>query len=578
MPHLNRAEFFDKFIPSKNTPVIIKTYDASQDELVKKYGNKSLPLQVKKSRSTLSPYAGPWGEKQKVHVLRRLTVGVKNTHYNALASLTPSQAIDVLLNTSNPSPLLPINYYQNLQADNQSIAYGQTWVGAPYNNDGTVNYYRYLSVRTAWFHNILNQPMSIEEKMIAFWHNHFATQYAMVGDARLFHEYVLLLRQHALGNFKTFVKDITKNGMMLIYLNGAWNNQWSPDENYARELQELFTLGKGPNMYTENDIKLAAKVLTGFRLDTNTSYNYFYDSSWHDTSNKVFSSFYNSTTIVGQSGAAGETELDALLTMIFAKTNIVAKFICRKIYRFFMHYDIDSDIETNIITPLAQTFISSNWEIKPVLEQLFKSDHFFDPLSMDSVIRNPMDFYLGFMNTAHVEFPATTSYEDYHWSLSTMGYLMDGLAMSIGDPPSVSGWTAYYQTPQFHQLWINSDSITKRMSYIDNLANAWGQWATPTITVRSNVIAFAQDCSSPGDPDILLDFFLSRLLSFTLSTTSKTTLKSVLLSGQTSNYYWTQAWINYINDPSDPTKEGIVLSRLRALLTLICRTAEHQIA
>jgi hypothetical protein len=243
-----------------------------------------------------------------------------------------------------------------------------------------------------------------------------------------------------------------------------------------------------------------------------------------------------------------------------------------------MHYDIDADIETNIITPLAQTFISNNWNIKPVLEQLFKSDHFFDPLNMDSVIRNPMDFYFGFMNTAHVELPLPSAYEDYHRSLSTIGYLLDALAMSPGDPPSVSGWTAYYQTPQFHQLWINSDSITKRMSYIDNLVNAWGQWATPTITINSNVISFAQDCSNPSDPDVLLDFFLSRLLTFTFTTTTKNNLKSILLSGQASNYYWTQAWYNYMANPTDPTYEGIVLSRLRALLTQLCRTAEHQIA
>jgi uncharacterized protein (DUF1800 family) len=576
MSKINRADFLEKVIPGINQ--IERTDAAGLDPLVKKYGNTSLPLSVKKSRSTLSPYAGNWGTKQKIHLLRRCTFGVKAADLNALNSMTVTQAVDALLNTTNATPFTPINYYQNTQADNQGIAYGQTWVNAPYNNDGTINYYRYLSVRTAWFHNIFNQPLSIEEKMIVFWHNHFAMQYSMVGDARLFHEQLVLLRQHALGNFKTFVKEITKNGMMLIYLNGAWNHKWAPDENYARELQELFTLGKGPNMYTEDDIKRAARVLTGFRLDLNVSYSYFFDSGWHDDLNKTFSSFYSGTVINGQSGPAGENELDDLLNMIFAKDTIVAKFIVRKLYRYFMHYDIDSDIENNIITPLAQTFITNNWNIKPVLEQLLKSDHFFDPLNMDAVIRNPMDFYLGFLSTAKVNFPPVANHEVYHQALATIGYILDSMAMNPGDPPSVAGWSAYYQTPYFHQLWINSDTISKRMSYVDNLFYPWGQWVGPNQTITSDVIAFAQQCSNPGDPDILLDFFIDRLVSFGFSVATKNNLKSILLSGQATNSYWTQAWFDYMAQPTNTMLEGIVLSRLRNVLLQICRSAEHQIS
>src|SRR5207244_2157509 len=119
----------------------------------------------------------------------------------------------------------------------------------------------------------------------------------------------------------------------------------------------LFTVGKGPGSgYTEADVKAAAKVLTGYTVNTTTATSTF-DSTRHDTTNKQFSAFYNNTVITGQTGANGQNELDDLVNMIFA-TNEVAMYICRRIYRFFVYGDIDSTIEANVITPLAAIFRS----------------------------------------------------------------------------------------------------------------------------------------------------------------------------------------------------------------------------
>ena len=140
---------------------------------------------------------------------------------------------------------------------------------------------------------------------------------------------------------------------MLIHLNGFLNSKQAPDENYAREFQELFTIGVGNDShYTENDVIAAARVLTGWRIQDNTL-NVYMDSSEHDTASKTFSSFYNNTVIAGSSD--GMQELNAFVDMIFS-TDEAAKFFCRKIYKWFVYYDIDDDTETNVITPLADYF------------------------------------------------------------------------------------------------------------------------------------------------------------------------------------------------------------------------------
>ncbi len=585
MSKATRRDFFKGILTKpEQKKENFSNYNIANDVVFNKYSNKSLPLNTKHTRSTLAPYVGVFTEKQKIHLLRRAMFGVNNTDFNNLTGLTASQAIDLLLNTVNTTIPDPVNWYQQDYADPQGIALGSTWINTAPENDGNLTSNRIESVKINWLRTILQQPTSIEEKMVLFWHNHFATQNSAVFECKLFNNYYNLLRTHALGNFKVFVKEITKNTMMLYYLNGAYNNVGSPDENYARELQELFTIGKAPNRFTEDDVQMAAKVLTGHTANlwwpvaTNASYTAsYFDGNLHDTSTKTFSAFYNNTVINGQMGAAGANELDELLDMIFSKSVLVSEFICRKIYRFFMHYDVDATIETNIIVPLAQTLVTNNWDIKPVIEELFKSDHFFDAANMDCHIKSPIDHSIGLLRTAHVALPPITQLYNNSVALRGLGWVLQNNAFTIGDPPNVAGWAAYRQAPQFHQVWINSDTTPKRIQHSDNIFSSWGQWVAPNMFVKSNVIAFAQDCASPGDPEILVDFFISRLLSFTLSAARKTELKSILLSGQTANYYWTDAWFDYLANLTDLTKKGIVEWRLQQCLTQIMRKAESQI-
>lgn len=576
MSKMSRKDFFDVLIQHGGQHAT--EYDISKDAAFNKYSNKSLPLNVKKTRATLTPYTGVWGLKQQTHLLKRTMFGVEQSNLNTIQTMTMSQAVDAIVNAAPTVPPPPVNYYESTEPDTQGVPFGQTWVNTPYDTVGTVSYYRYLSTQAWWMNNIINQPLSIQEKMTLFWHNHFATNWDDVGENRVFYEHLKLLRANATGNFKSFVKDMTKNAMMLIYLNGQYNNKYDPDENYARELQELFTIGVGPNNYTQADVLSAAKVLTGFRLDLGTSTNYFFDDTWHDDTNKTFSSFYGNTVITGQTGPNGENELDDLLNMIFSKSVIVSRFIVRKLYRFFIHYDIDTDIETNIIVPLAQTFVTNNWNIKPVLLQLFKSSHFYETMSMDCLIRNPMDYYLGLIRTSKVSFPPASSIVDAHQAFIALFYICDYFAMRPGSPPNVAGWPAYHQSPQYHQMWINSDTLPNRMEFTDYLFTDYGVWASSSLQFRSDVIEFAKTCPTPSDPDILIDHFISRLLSFTFSAASKTYYKSILLTGMTANSVWTNAWNAYMGNPTDPILEGVVKSRLQMVLTQMGRLAEHQIS
>jgi uncharacterized protein (DUF1800 family) len=569
----NRREFLNNLLPEKSKKE--EQYDISKDEIFLKYSNKSLPLNLKRSRAGLSQYTGAWTDKQKIHLLRRTMFGVKPANLAALGALSMSQAVDLIINAAPAAPAPPVNHYETLYADPTGIPLGATWVNAAY-GDGSVNYHRYVSTRAWWMKNILNQTMSIQEKMLLFWHNHFVCEESVVGDSRLQYKYINLLRTHCLGNFKTFVKEVTKDPMMLYYLNGHYNIKNSPDENYARELQELFTLGKGANMWTEDDVKAAAKVITGFRADT-VNLTYTFDPTKHETANKQFSAFYNNTVITGQAGAAGENELDDLLNMIFGQSQTAAKHLCRKLYRFFIYYDIDANTEATIIAGMATTLINNNWNIKPVLLELFKSDHFYDTISMDCLIANPIDYYMGMSRALGVTVPPALGILDETLGYNMLAYMSEIAGMDAGNPPSVSGWPAYYQTPQYHEMWINSDTLPKRMKYTDAYFTNGGIYVTGAFSLKCDVLAFAQSLSNAYDPDVLVSDSVKYLLAIGLTQSTRDIYKNILTNNN-ANAYWTQAWTDYINNPGNVTYENIVKSRLRLMLTKLLQMAEHHLS
>lgn len=536
--------------------------------------NQTLPDDLDLGPGTIATYSGTWGAAQARHLLRRTLLGFTKADVDFFAAMTMSDAVDYIMNVPSTQPNPPLNGYNNGTLDDPNIPAGQTWVNGPDDINFTAK--RRNSLYSWWMQQILGPDRHIREKMVLFWHNHFATEVESSGSPIIAYNHHKMLRENCLGNFKDLVKKVTVDPAMLIYLNGYLNTNTAPDENYARELMELFTLGKGSDsQYTEDDVKNAAKVLTGWRIN-NTNFTSLFQASKHDTSNKTFSSFFNSTTISGQSGANGALETDDLLNMIFAKQDVVARFIVRKLYRHFVYYVIDSTVENNVIIPLADDF-KATWDIKPVVTALLKSQHFYDTANIGCYIKNPVEVIATFSKNFNVAFPASPVEDQYQaW------YAMFGAAaiagMTLGNPPNVSGWPAYYQTPQFHESWLNSDTLPKRI-YITVALMAVGYTYRAGKKLQADVIAFAQQFPNPEDPTKLIQDTIDLLFPLDLSTNSKTALKqSTLLFGQTSDYYWTTAWNDYMADPTNATKKNTVTVGLQLMLKYLLDLAENQLA
>jgi uncharacterized protein (DUF1800 family) len=538
-------------------------------------------FKVARTNSGLTPYTGTFGTNEIIHLLKRTMFGAAKTDVDYFKTKTLSQAVNELLTVPIIPPSPPVkNYASSTTAGDLDIgvAAGSAWVNTN-TNDGGIDSQRRSSFKSWWMGLMINQNRNILEKMVLFWHNHFGTETVDIGRGIWCYQNNAILRNNALGNFKQFVKDVTLDTGMLRYLNGYLNTNTAPDENYARELQELFTVGKGVDNgtppYSENDVKAAAKVLTGWTVNNTTNTSLF-NSAKHDIANKQFSSFYSNTIITGRSGASGANELDDMLNMIFA-TNDVAMFLCRKLYRWFVYYDIDTTTEANVIAPLAQIFRNNNYNIKPVLDALLKSEHFFDILNQGCQIKSPLDMNISLCREFKVVFPASSDYVNAYYMWDYIRVQSANMQQNIGDPPDVAGWKSYYQAPQFYEIWINSDTLPKRNQFSDIMAN--NGYTRNGKNIKIDFIAFAKSMPNPGDPNQLINDSITYLFRLPLSQASKNQLKTdILLSGQTQDHYWTDAWTAYIANPADTTNANIVRNRLRDFYQYLMRLAEFQLA
>ena len=534
-----------------------------------------------RTSSGLQIYTGPWTRNEIIHLLKRTMFGAKPVDVSYFESKTMIETVDELLNPVDPLPNPPVKDYSTtgaLSPDNDVPA-GGTWINS-INNDGTIQSLRRSALKKWWIGCQINQDRSIREKMTLFWHNHFSTETADVGNGNMLYNHVNLLRTNCLGNFKQLVRSITIDSAMLIYLNGRFNTLTAPDENYARELQELFTLGKenNPN-YTEADVKAAAKVLTGWQVSSTTvPFASFFTSSRHDSTNKQFSSFFNNTVITGRTGTtAGILELDDLLNMIFNKQVEVSRFIAKKLYRFFVYSEIDATTQTNVIEPLALELRLNNWDIKIAMERLLKSEHFYDVLNQGAQIKSPLDHIIAVCREWNIVFPnSITEYADAYGMWNYILAAAANAGQNLGDPPSVAGWPAFYQTPQYYELWVNTDTLPKRNQFTDIMIG--NGYTRNGKKIWIDAVEFTKTLPNPGDPNQLIIDVLAVIFQIELSQASRDQLKKdFLLSGQDQDYYWTNAWNAYIFNPIT-ANYNIVNTRLRGLYKYFMNLAEYQLA
>ena len=562
---LDNENFLDPQSPSKSSLGIQRTRNL---------------VRSTKGLEAVSP--ADWGTKTAAHLLRRTMFGPTRAEILQAASQTLDTTLASLMATQ-PAPDPPIG-------PSPPLAAGQTWVNSAFDalNDGS-----YANWLKAWWVGLMaRQGMSIQEKMVLFWHNHFVSAYATVADSRFMYKQLALYRQNVLGNFKQLVKLVSLDPAMLRYLNGDTNTKAHANENYGRELQELFTIGKGPQIaqgnytnYTETDVQAAAKVLTGFsdvgyRTTANATIDYTFTASNHDTTNKQFSSQYGNAVIQGRTGVDGAKELDDFLTMIFSQidtdgVNKVARYMCHKLYRWFVYYDVDANAETNVIIPLANIMSSNNFEVKPVLDALFRSAHFYDDNNIGCMIKNPVEFIVGTVRQTSIPLPAMTD-PAYYLAFGDLRSRAATLEMNVLDPPNVAGWEAYYQVPDFYELWISTTTYPLRGQFTDLIFTGVG---SGTGKLTFDPIAFAKTMGTPADPFQLVNDLASQLFPIPITQIQRDYLMynamGLVVNGEGS---WTTAWNAYwAAGGQTTTNKNNVLKMLTPLLKFMFRMAEYQL-
>ncbi|PVW15320.1 DUF1800 domain-containing protein [Marixanthomonas spongiae] len=374
--------------------------------------------------STLVSYTptsqNPWNTLKVNHAYRRMAFGAPKADIDAALSLSPNDFIDSLVDAAHNLPPTP----------------APVWGHYTYNDFGDFDteneiYLKEWAVQTET--DLLNEKM--RGRLAFFWMNHFVTELEMYYYAPYMYQYYHLMQLNALGNFREFVRGVGIDNAMLVYLNGFENTNTQPNENYARELFELFTLGEGIG-YTQEDITNAARALTGYNHWDEIGGAIYFNASTFDDGEK---------TIFGQTGNWG---YDDLINILFAeRATEIATYICTKFYTFFVSPTIDSFSEQEIIQPLAQTMIDNDFEMVPVFKQLFKSEHFFDEEALGVIIKSPYDTILGYMNETGFHYEAQT--------LEVIYYFCNIVGQQLYDPPDVSGW-------QRDEDWINSSTLTGR--------------------------------------------------------------------------------------------------------------------
>jgi len=391
-------------------------------------------------------------------------------------------------------------------------------------------------VRGIWAMFLTDPQQSVHEKMVLFWHNHFVIEFDTVKNNKYDLHYLDTLEQYGIGNFKKLLRQITTEPGMLVYLNGNLNNKTLPNENYARELQELFTVGKGPDShYNEADVKAAAKVLTGWKDDTASVSSYF-DGGSHNIEDKHFSSFYNNHVIKGRSGDDGAKETDELLDLI-CQNNEVSKFLCRKLYRWFVHSKIDEQVEMNVIKPLSEIMIHAGYEIRPVLEALFSSNFFYEPQLIGGLFKSPTDYFIGIVRVFMDDICAREE------PRQVIGGAIAELGQNIGNPPSVAGWPAYYEYPIFDKNWISSELLAVRSKILKALQMVGND---PVLRViKWNFIAFADILPNPGDAKALVRDSVDFLCSVPPGNSQVSYIAGILETGVNLMQPWDQLWASY---------------------------------
>lgn len=517
--------------------------------------------------NSFETYSGAWNFATAAHLLRRTTFGPTKAEIDQAVEEGMAATIERLF---GPTPILDPPVYFDYEND-PLVPLGETWINTLPPILNGANGARRRSFLSWRFQSMRDSRLHIIEKLALFWHNHFVV--ANSSAARQMYKYQETLRRNALGNFKTFVEEITVDSSMLVYLNGTENRDNGPNENYARELLELFTLGKGPTVgpgdythYTEEDIIQIARALTGWRHISPVTDGFDptisrFLENFHDEGEKVLSPRFDAQTISNE----GDNEYKRVIEIIFQKPQ-VATFICEKLYRWFVHPEISPEAEANVIVPMAQMMIDNNYEIKQVLMTLLSSEEFYEPSIRGCMIAHPIDHLFKVLSTFQVAMP--TDYITDYTIMNLFRNLMSDHGMAIHSHPTVAGWKAFYQTPQLDKLWINSVSLGLRQNSVERMIDGFNRNG---FRLEIDVLTFVANLENPEDPNDLIREIGNLIFVQPLNEAQITALKERLIPGL-PDFEWTVEYGAYIE--GDLELEEAIKSKLKTLFETMLNMPE----
>jgi hypothetical protein len=519
---------------------------------------------------TINKYAGEWSYRQAVHLLRRSIFGPTHQQIKESVSLGMDETIKKLL--LPPKELtLPINYFFT---NDPEVPVGETWVGKKMDTTVSGLVGARNSSLSAWIINMMmEKEMNIADKMTLFWHNHLVISDIFNPSSK--YTYFLLLRKYILGDFRQLMKEMTISPGMLEYLNGNENTASAPNENYGRELLELFTIGKGPisapndyTNYTETDIREFSRSLSGWTIDRNLNIG-VYKKSRHDPGQKQLSHRFDNVVINNLEAE----EYKKVIDIIFEKEE-VAKFICRQLYIWFVNYQIDENIENDVISPLAEIFIQNEYNISPVLKALLSSNIFYDDCNMGTMIKSPVDFSLTLLKAG--QFPkAQNLIQEYTASNYLNQNVFKKMDQAYFFVPSVAGWKAYYQEPVYYKYWLSSVSLPQRK----NLANSLilGTVKIGDKKYGLDFLSLIAQFDEPSDPNKMIKSLTDLFLCNDLSTEQFDYLKTTVLLAGNGDYVWTKEYNDYLANPTDTVLKNTVNKRLQNLCSILFNLPEHHL-
>jgi len=309
-------------------------------------------------------------------------------------------------------------------------------------------------IRRWWFTRMVNSNRQFEEKMTLFWHNHFATSSTKVQDFFMLNQNVLL-RQRALDRFDDLVLRASQDAAMLIWLDNITNVLGRPNENFGRELQELFTMGindvvTGEQNYTEQDVKEVARAFTGWNYLRRQPFPFQLNASQHDNGSK---SIYPGTPWAQTGNLSGED----VITIICARP-ATARYLTWKLFNFFVYPLTGSAADKATIDKFAKVYLNNNHSVKELVRAIFTSDEFFSERAFFSLVKQPAELVVGAIRMLG----GTYNQGSNTRGSNTLAQLSRNMGQDLFGPPDVAGW-------EFNLGWVNTASMLERF----NFANAY---------------------------------------------------------------------------------------------------------